>query len=69
MSQNVDNMILEQLRAIRADLGELRADVTDIKADMGDVDQKVDGLAVMLTMLAGHVRHVEERLTKVEGAE
>ena len=69
MSENVDNMILEQLRAIRAELGEMRSDVSAIKADMGDVDQKVDGLAVMLTMLAGHVHHVEERLTQVEGAE
>jgi predicted nucleic acid-binding Zn-ribbon protein len=68
MSENVDNLILKHLREIRDDLGALRKDVTEIKEDMSDVDQKVDGMAIMLTMLAGHVHHIEERVEALEEA-
>ena len=66
MSENVDNMILKQLRDIRDELGALRNDVSEIKSDVADVDQKVDGMAIMLTMLAGHVHHVTERVETLE---
>ena len=66
MSENVDNLILKHLRVIRDDLGALRKDVTEIKEDMSDVDQKVDGMANMLTMLAGDVHHIEARVEALE---
>lgn len=66
MSDNVDNMILAQLRDIRDEIGALRNDVSSIKSDLSDVDQKVDGMAIMLTMLAGHVHHVSERVETLE---
>jgi len=66
MSENVDNMILKQLRDICDEIGALRSDVSEIKSDVADVDQKVDGMAIMLTMLAGHVHHVTERVETLE---
>ncbi|WP_299874738.1 hypothetical protein [uncultured Sulfitobacter sp.] len=66
MSENVDNMILKPLRDIHDEIGALRSDVSEIKSDVADVDQKVDGMAIMLTMLAGHVHHVTERVETLE---
>ncbi len=71
MSENVDNLILAQLREIRGEMASIRTDMTGmrddiatIRSDMSHVDQKVDGLTVML---AGHVHHIEERVEKLEG--
>jgi peptidoglycan hydrolase CwlO-like protein len=69
MNDNVENLILTQLREIREEIGAMRQDVSAIRGDVTDVDQKVDGLAVMLTMLAGHVHHIEERVTSLEEGE
>lgn len=67
MHENVENLILAQLREIRADMAAMRSDISDLKAGTGDINQKVDGLTVILTMLAGHVHHIEERVEKLEG--
>jgi hypothetical protein len=68
MNDNVENLILTQLREIRGEMADMRADIATIKTDVSLVDQKVDGLTVMLALLAGHVRHVEERVETLEGA-
>lgn len=68
MNENVENLILTQLREIRGELSDLKQDVAEIKSDMSDVNQKVDGITLVLTMLAGHVSHVEERVTALEDA-
>ena len=67
MTENVENLILQHMRDMRAEMAELRADVSTIKSDISDVDQKVDGLAVIMTMLAGHVHHIDERVEALEG--
>ena len=38
MSDSVDNLVLENLRAIRSELAELRSDVTDIKTRMSRME-------------------------------
>ena len=68
MAENVENLILTQLREIRGELSAMREDIGAIRTDMSQVDQKVDGLTVMLGLLAGHVYHVEERVEKLEKA-
>ena len=67
MNENVESLLLAQLREIRNELGELRSNVASIKTDISDVDRKVDGLTLMLGMLAGHVQHIDERVAKLEG--
>ncbi len=67
MTDGAENLILQILRDIRTDIAELRSDVATIKGDLSDVDQKVDGLAVIMTMLAGHVHHIDERVEALEG--
>ena len=66
MNENVENLILVQLREIRTDLTAMKSDVAALKSGQDDIDQKVNGLTVLLTMLAGHVHHVEERVEKLE---
>ena len=66
MNDNVENLILSQLREMREDMAAMRADIADIKSDVSDVDRKVDGLTIILTMLAGHVHHIEERVEALE---
>ncbi|QLQ18604.1 MAG: hypothetical protein HZT43_07945 [Exiguobacterium profundum] len=66
MTENVENLILTQLREIRGDIAAMRSDMAAMKTDMSQVDQKVGGLTVMLALLAGHVHHVEERVEQLE---
>ena len=66
MNENVGNLILIQLREMRSEMTELRADVAAIKTDLRDVDQKVDGLPMILTMFAGHMNHLENRNVELE---
>ena len=66
MTEGVENLILQQLGEMRAEMGEMRETMSAIRSDLSDVDQKVDGMAVMLTMLAGHVHHIEERVESLE---
>ena len=69
MNDKVENLILTQLREMRGEMGEMRADIAEIKSDLGDVNQKVDGLTMIMTMLAGHVAHIEERVESLEGGD
>ena len=66
MNENVGNLILIQLREMRSEMTELRADVAAIKTDLRDVDQKVDGLSMILTMFAGHMNHLENRIVELD---
>ena len=72
MAENVENLILTQLQEIRGEIGAIKTQVTELKDQMGegfdDVTQRVNGITVILTMLAGHVHNVEERVEKLEEA-
>jgi hypothetical protein len=72
MAENVENLILTQLREIRGDIGAIKTQVSELNDKMcegfDDVTQRVNGITVILTMLAGHVHHVEERVEKLEEA-
>ena len=72
MAENVENLILTQLREIRGEIGAIKTQDTELKDQMGegfdDVTQRVNGITVILTMLAGHVHNVEERVEKLEEA-
>jgi hypothetical protein len=65
MAENVDSIILEQLRLIRAELGELRQDLAEFKADV-----KGDFLAekTMIFGLAGVIGQIDGRVENLETA-
>ncbi len=73
MSENVNNLMLEQFRLIRDDIKALRTDLSDFKvevkgefaeakADMGALRMMVFGLASVIGQLDQRVEHVEEKL-------
>ena len=73
MNENVENLILVQLREIRAemsemrgDIGGLRSDIAGVRSELGDVEQKVDGLSTILMLLTGHVHGIELRVEALE---
>jgi len=77
MNENVENLILVQLREMRAEMADMRADMGRMTADVSalrgevregfdSVNARVDGVATLLTLLAGHVHHIDERVEKLE---
>jgi hypothetical protein len=73
MAENVDNIVLEQLRLIREDLGAIKGDLAafksdvhgefaEVKSDMGALRMMVFGLASVMGQLDQRVEHVEEKL-------
>lgn len=41
MTDNMENIIIEHLRAIRGDIGSVRADVSEIKARLTSIDERL----------------------------
>lgn len=81
MADNVENLVLEQLRLMRADMEAMRSDMGSMREDMdalrrdvrGDmregfagVNGRIDGLVLMTHLLATHVHHIEERVERLE---
>jgi hypothetical protein len=70
MSENIDNLVLEQLRLIRSDIRQLeerlsgRIDVLDAKVDeLGVRAQSTEGV---LFGLGGYIRSLDERVEHIE---
>jgi hypothetical protein len=70
MNENVENLVLEQLRLIRADIQRLD---DKLSARIDGLEAKVDNLAVraqstegVLFGLGGYVRSIDERVEHIE---
>lgn len=63
MSENVDNLILEQLRLIRADIRGLDQKLT---TRVDDVDAKIDGNTGILVALGRYLRDIDTRVEHIE---
>ncbi len=55
MTENVENIILEHLRVIRADVASVRADVSELKT-------RVTGLEISAGMILQHTGHLASTL-------
>ena len=74
-----DNIVLEHLRAIRADLGDVKQRITAVEqaleskaeaSQVADVDRKLDGLThVVISSLGSLVRSFESLDKRVSGLE
>jgi len=49
------------LAAIRAELAALRAEVAAVRRDTSETSQMVDGVSVILTLLAGQIQRAADR--------
>jgi hypothetical protein len=65
MNETVENLILVQLPEMRGEMAAMRADVIAMKDGFTDVRGRVDGIATLLTLLAGHVHSIDERVEKL----
>ena len=59
MSEGTDNLVLEQLRLIREDIG-------GVKAQIGELDVKVDGHTALLIGLGKYVHDIDQRVEHIE---
>ncbi len=59
MAENVDNLILEQLKLIRADISE-------VKDRLGNVETSQTSVEGMLFGLAGYIRGIDVRVEHIE---
>jgi hypothetical protein len=74
MNENVENIVLEQLRLIRADIRKLdenlsgRIDALDGKLSgrIDDLDGKVDGNTGILVALGRYLRDIDTRVEHIE---
>ena len=73
MTGTSDNIVLEQLRFIRADLGDLRNDMRDVKARLASIESYIATLhgdqartSVKLDEIVRRVEQLEKRAGLVE---
>ncbi|MDT8856150.1 hypothetical protein RNZ50_14210 [Paracoccaceae bacterium Fryx2] len=58
----MDDNILDEIRALRTDIAALRADMAVLRRESAEQGQMTDGLSVILTLLAGHMQRITDRL-------
>lgn len=70
MTSSVDNLVLEQLRLIREELGELRGDLasfkSETKAGLGDLHSDMLGQQTMMFGLASVIGQIDKRVETLE---
>jgi hypothetical protein len=59
MTENVDNLVLEHLRAIRGELGEVKRRVANIEIELNQMSR-------MMALLVEGQTHVRTRMTEFE---
>ena len=63
MAENVDNLILAQLRATRE---EMSMNFSRVEDRLGDVEAKVDGTSANLVALGKYIHDIDERGEHIE---
>jgi hypothetical protein len=70
VASSVDNLVLEQLRLIREELGELRGDLasfkTETKENFGTIHSDLLGQQTMMFGLASVIGQIDKRVEHLE---
>ena len=66
MADEPHDLMLEHLRAIREEPSGVSRRPETLESKVDDNTHAMSGLTMMLTMPAGHVHHMDERLEAVE---
>ena len=61
-----ENLVLEHLRAIRADLSEVKTDLVEVKERLGLIEAQYASLSRRLDRQGGDIEHIKRRLDIVE---
>ena len=62
MSDQPDSLVLNLLRAIRADVGDLKADMVEVKERLGLLAAQYSSLSRGVDRLVGDVERIKRRL-------
>jgi len=79
MTEDVENLTLRLLQEMRRDMADMRHEIADMRQEMSTfreevnekfdtVNARLDGVTHIMTMIAAHTFHLDERLTKLERA-
>jgi len=63
-----DNIVLDLLRAIRADIGELKVDMREVKERLGILEQQYASMSRRVDRIGGDVERIKTRLDLVDTA-
>jgi tetrahydromethanopterin S-methyltransferase subunit G len=66
MSENVDNLILEQLRLIREDFRRMDKRFDDLEAKVDELGVRAQSTEGVLFGLGGYIRSIDERVEHIE---
>ena len=66
MTAEVENLILEHLRALRADMSSVRSDIADVKSDLRGVKTHLSGFMQSELAQDGAIAAIRERLDRIE---
>jgi len=66
MTDNVENLVLELLRAIRADIADLKRDVTGNTVQMAALGQQLAGLTTAVYSGKSDLEDVKRRVERLE---
>jgi phage shock protein A len=66
MAQDPENIVLEHLRAIRADTGEIKTDVVEIKERLGLIESQYGNLSRRVDRLGGDFEQIKRRRNLID---
>jgi hypothetical protein len=66
MTDNVENLVLEMLRAIRADIADLKREVMNNSVQVAALGQQMAGLSVAVYGGKNDLEDVKRRLARLE---
>ena len=66
MADNLESLVLEQLRHIRRSVGNIEADVSDMKLRLSSVEHHVGQIQVQIAGLNSRMDRFDERVGRIE---
>jgi hypothetical protein len=66
MIESVENLVLEHLRVIRADMGAMKEEMSGMRAEMLIIRQHMGGLLGAQTLHDGEIGSIKVRLDRIE---
>lgn len=66
MSDNIDNLVLEQLRLIREDFRRMDKRFDDLEAKVDELGVRAQSTEGVLFGLGGYIRSIDERVEHIE---
>ena len=66
MAENIDNLVLEQLRLIREDFRRMDKRFDDLEAKVDELGARAQSTEGVLFGLGGYIRSIDERVEHIE---